>query len=938
MDPIHVLLVEDSETDAKLVAIELRRTGRAFDVERVETDDEMRAALGRRRWDVVLSDWTMPQFSALAALRLLQDMGMDLPFIIVSGTIGEDTAVDAMRAGAHDYVLKGKLTRLGAAVEREIRESRVRKEARLSHGALLASEARYRRIVETTNQGVWMLDAQGRTTFMNERMAAMVGYDCEEVRGLPVLGFVDEAWRDEAVRNLARGRSGPAQIESKLRRKDGSGVWALLETAPTLDAFGNYDGSFAMVMDVTERRKSEEALRLSESRLRRLWDSGLLLISIADARGKIQDINEAGAAMLGYTREELLAGVVRWNEITPPEWQAVDAIAQAQLKATGVTPPWEKELLRKDGGRLAILAAAATLDDGHGIYIGVDVTERRLAQTDLLERVRIAALAAEVGMALAQGDPLPEMLGRCMTAIVTHLDAARACVWILDGKTNTLDLRGGAGLDVEVDQAPPGAGPRFDLAFITDTREPHVTNDLSHDSGMLDLAWATREGIVGFAGYPLLVAGQLVGVLALFTRQPWSDPVLNGLGTLADTIANGVQRKAAEQAGLMLETQLRQAQKMEAVGRLAGGIAHDFNNVLSVILSLSDMMLHDLKTGDPLRHDVREIHTAGIRAASLTRQLLLFSRQQVIEPVVLDLNGLLADMDRMLQRLVGADVELTLIPGESVGRVLVDPGSIEQVIMNLAVNARDAMPTGGKLTMETVDVELDAEFARNHLGAKMGSYVMFSVTDTGVGMDKATLARIFDPFFTTKEVGKGTGLGLSTVFGIVQQCGGNIWVYSEPGLGTAFKIYLPRVDAPAEAARPLNVPTTLRGSETILLVEDEAQVRAVARGILLRHGYTVLEAGHAGEAILLCESHPGTIHLLLSDVVMPGMSGPELARRLVQVRPGTRVLCMSGYTDDTAVRHGVIDAALAYLQKPITVESLTRKVREVLDAGRDAGD
>jgi len=396
-------------------------------------------------------------------------------------------------------------------------------------------------------------------------------------------------------------------------------------------------------------------------------------------------------------------------------------------------------------------------------------------------------------------------------------------------------------------------------------------------------------------------------------------------------------RARAEGALRKSEEQLRQAQKMEAVGRLAGGIAHDFNNVLSVVLSYGEMLLTDLTPGDPMRESVEEIRKAAKRAADLTRQLLMFSRQQVVEPKVVDLNDVLAGLDKMLRRILGADVDLASLPGVSLGRVRVDPGSMEQVVMNLVVNARDAMPTGGKLTMETTNVELDEAFAGDHYGVRPGRYVMLAVTDTGGGMDKATLARIFEPFFTTKEKGKGTGLGLSTVFGIVQQAGGNIWVYSEPGKGTTFKIYLPRVDAEVDPLRMTMAPSTLRGSETILLVEDDDQVRAVVRGILRKAGYHVIEASNAGEAQLAVERERGTIHLLLTDVVMPQMSGPELIKRLASKRPEMKVLCMSGYTDDSIVRHGVLDSNVAYIQKPITPESLTTKVRAVLDASSSGG-
>jgi signal transduction histidine kinase len=390
-------------------------------------------------------------------------------------------------------------------------------------------------------------------------------------------------------------------------------------------------------------------------------------------------------------------------------------------------------------------------------------------------------------------------------------------------------------------------------------------------------------------------------------------------------------RARAEQALRLSEEQLRQAQKMEAIGRLAGGVAHDFNNLLSVILTYVELTANALAVGDPLRDDLMEAHKAATRAAALTRQLLLFSRQQVTERIVVDLHELLRGMIKMVQRIVGEDVELVLVPPLSPGRVKVDPTHVEQVVLNLVVNARDAMPTGGKLTIETTNVDLDEDHAAKHLRVKPGQYVMLAVSDTGIGMSAEVQARIFEPFYTTKEAGKGTGLGLSTVFGIVQQSEGTIWVYSEPGRGTTFKIYLPRVDAAVEEPKSSAGPESLRGTETILLVEDEEQVRAVALTILRANGYRVLSAQHPGEALILCERHPGRIDLLLTDVVMPQMSGPELAKRLLLTRPEMKVLCMSGYTDDSVVRHGVIEDGVAYLQKPITPGLLAAKVRRVLD-------
>jgi CheY-like chemotaxis protein len=343
-------------------------------------------------------------------------------------------------------------------------------------------------------------------------------------------------------------------------------------------------------------------------------------------------------------------------------------------------------------------------------------------------------------------------------------------------------------------------------------------------------------------------------------------------------------------------------------------------------------MQEQLDASDPLRNEAGEIRKAADRAASLTRQLLAFSRQQVLAPKVLDLNAVVTNMDKLLHRLLGEDIALCTMLEPRLGHVKADPGQVEQVIMNLAVNARDAMPRGGKLTIETSNVELDENYARDHASVKPGAYAMIAVSDTGSGMPEKVKARIFEPFFTTKEVGKGTGLGLSTVYGIVKQSGGYIWVYSEVGRGSCFKVYLPRVDAPAEPSSVAPLHPTPRGTETVLLVEDEDGVRALVRHVLHKYGYNVLETRNGGEALLMCERHNGKIDLLLTDVVLEQMSGRELAERLQKLRPEMKVLYVSGYADDAIVHHGVLTAGMAFLQKPFTTEALARKVRTILDA------
>jgi len=384
----------------------------------------------------------------------------------------------------------------------------------------------------------------------------------------------------------------------------------------------------------------------------------------------------------------------------------------------------------------------------------------------------------------------------------------------------------------------------------------------------------------------------------------------------------------------ILEEQVILAQKMEAIGRLAGGVAHDFNNILTAIGGYTDLLLADLAPDDKRRRDVEEIHRAADRAAALTHQLLAFSRRQVLQPKVISLNALVPDIEKMLRRLIGEDILFATVLHPKAGNVRADPGQLEQVIVNLAVNARDAMPKGGRLTIETRNVELDESYTADHPNVKPGHYVMLAVTDTGVGMNEETRARIFEPFFTTKVRGKGTGLGLATVYGIVQQTGGHIWPYSEPEQGTTMRVYLPRVGEPADPIEhPIETtPIALRGTETILLVEDEAPVRSITRQLLQRNGYTVLEASDGQTALALVDgAQQGThVDLLLTDVIMPGMSGRELAAELMARRPALRVLFMSGYTDDAVVRHGMLEPGLAYLEKPFRPPTLLRKVREVL--------
>jgi signal transduction histidine kinase len=465
--------------------------------------------------------------------------------------------------------------------------------------------------------------------------------------------------------------------------------------------------------------------------------------------------------------------------------------------------------------------------------------------------------------------------------------------------------------------------------------DPAWIADVLADANFPRVVAARAVGLHGAFGFPVRVGGDVEAVIELYSRQV-REPDQELLKMAADIglkIGQFVERSRAQEALRQTEAQLRQSQKMEAIGRLAGGVAHDFNNLLTVIRGYSDLILTRLNPTDPLRKDVEEVKKAADRAASLTAQLLAFSRRQFVAPKLVDLNVLVSGMEAMLRRLIGEDlIQLCTVLDPNVGMVKADPGQIEQVIMNLAVNAHDAMPTGGTLTIETRSVQIVDQPGRDFQSVDPGSYVMLAVKDTGCGMDEETQSHLFEPFFTTKEKGKGTGLGLSTVYGIVKQCGGHISVESRPGHGATFRILFPRADETANATEAgAGAAGESRGKETVLLVEDEPGVRGLVHNTLKLHGYTVLEARHGIEALLTGAKHMGPIHLLLTDVVMPQMSGPEVAERLAAVRPGLKVLYMSGYPDHPIFSQTGVTAHAAFLPKPFTPNALAQKVREVLD-------
>jgi signal transduction histidine kinase/ActR/RegA family two-component response regulator len=553
----------------------------------------------------------------------------------------------------------------------------------------------------------------------------------------------------------------------------------------------------------------------------------------------------------------------------------------------------------------------------------------------------------EISRELSKIQPVESLLDKIAHACGHLLDSDSVGVRVRHG--DDLVLAGACG-DARAVMVTPRLKVGESLSgVVAATGKPLVVDDPASDPRITPAHRETirRGGYTAFLGVPLLLGDQVLGVLSIRTRREQGFPSEDlALATAfasqaAVALENSRLYQEAQRAyDELAETQeqLTQARKMEAIGRLAGGVAHDFNNLLLVMIGRSELLLRQLGADDPLRPGLELIEKTAGRAADLTRQLLAFSRKQMLQPVTLDLNATVFSMGEMLGRVIGEDIAFVTALDPELGSVRADPSQIEQIVLNLAVNARDAMPNGGRLTIETSNVELDATYARHDLEVRPGPHVMLAVSDTGIGMDEDTRARMFEPFFTTKGPGKGTGLGLATVYGVVKQSGGYIWVYSEPARGTTFKIYLPRVDqASGTEESPPPTAHAAQGRETVLLVEDEAAVRELLRDIVEANGYTVLEARDASEALEVSERYSGPIHLLLTDVVMPGMSGRQLADDLTKLRPGMMVLYMSGYTDHAIVHHGVLDADAVFLQKPFTADALTGKLREILDCRRSGG-
>ncbi len=760
---LNVLMVEHVLPDAELSLQELKRAGFKVRADLVQTPEEFAERLQAHSYDIILADYRLPDWTGLEALVTLRQLGKEIPFVLVTGTLGEEAAVECLKQGVDDYVLKDRLARLTVAVHRALEEKALREERAGAERALRESEAGFRLLFANNPLPMWVYDTESLQCLqVNEAAIADYGYSREEFLGMRLSDVLSP---EDIPRLLQEVTEQQEMVRFGLswrhRLKDGRIIDAEI-ASHTLD-FAGRRAALVVALDVTERKRAEEALRESEARYRELVKNAIYGISRISRGGRFLYVNPALVAMLGYGSEE--------------------------------------EVL--------------------SLNLATDICRDPVAPTRLLEQIT----------------------------------AQDRIEWV-------------------------------------------------------EVEWKRKDGS------PILVrmSGRTVrdaqGQVAYF-----------------EGIAEDVTERRA------LEKQLRQVQKFKAIGQLAGGIAHDFNNVIGAILGWAELGEDQTPADSPLRSHFKKIKEQAERAAALTRQLLAFARRQILEPQNIHLNQTIAELLSLLEKVIGKDIELKTVLAPNLCGIRADPTQVEQVLMNLCLNARDAMPHGGQLLIGTQNAEMDEEYCRRHAHARPGDYVLLSVSDTGVGMDAATLEHIFEPFFTTKEVGKGTGLGLATVYGVVKQHGGFVYVYSEPGRGTTFRVYWPvSAGAPARDDRKGKTRAEpVRGGETILLAEDHDGVREMARVTLEGLGYRVVLAGDGEEALRLFDAHRDAIALVLLDVVMPKLGGPEVYARMCAAKPGLAVVFTTGYSAEMGALSEVVEKGIPVLQKPYTPALLGSKVREVLD-------
>jgi PAS domain S-box-containing protein len=893
MKYLKALLIEDSQDDAFLLLRHLESNGYRVEYQLVETEEGTVAALSSKAWDVVLSDYNMPGFSGLLALGLVKRTQPDTPFIMISGTIGEETAVAAMLAGADDFFVKGNLARLVPAIERELKEADSRRQKRLAEWELEESKKRLQLAMTAAGLGVWEWNLETGAVFWSP--------ECYEILGADQFAGTYEAFellmhRDDvhivpnAMRRAVENRTN-FDVEFRVVSADGQIRW--LSSHGTVEYWddGHPARLIGTINDITKRKDAETRIRESEENFRALEEASAQIIWTASERGPGEELCGWFSSLSGRR----ITGAKGIVSILHPDdrrelWRAWNRAVRERTIFTAVG-----RFRSKSGGfcHLAIRGVQVFNDDGvFRQWFGAinDISDRKLAE--------LAIEKNEAQLRLIT-DTVPTGIAYIDTDLRVRFANEPCMRWFCGKKEKVIGKRADEIFDGETYRR---ILPEFAAALEGRSATLERPSVLDGGKRYLRLTYAPD----------LDVDGKVRGFFAF--------------------IIDLTDLKQAEERLRRSEEQLLQSQKLESIGRLAGGIAHDFNNLLTVINGYSELGLRRLAQGDPQRGPLEEIKKAGERSADLTRQLLAFGRQQVLELKPLDLNHIITDSMAMLRRLIGEDVKIVTHLDPKAGSIEGDQTQISQILINMVVNSRDAMPTGGTVTIETKNCSVAERLVLTGSVVEPGEYVRLTVADTGCGIGEEERQHIFEPFYTTKEPGKGTGLGLSTVYGIVAQSNGYISLESVADEGARFEIYLPQAvgESPPSHPEPEPAPELGSGTATILLVEDEDIVRSFTRQILESEGYTVVDAPNGPAAIDAYERISHRVDLLLTDVVMPEMSGRELAETLLSRQPDLEILFTSGYLDDATLKHGIEARGMSFLPKPFSGSGLAAKIRAIL--------
>jgi nitrogen fixation negative regulator NifL len=1013
---LNVLIVEDSQDDADMVVHELRRAGFDPKWQRVEAEPAFLAEL-KNSPDIVLSDYSMPEFSGLRAAELLQQSGLNIPFILISGTVGEDVAVEAMKHGATDYLLKDRIARLGPAVERALEQKELRQQRQQADNELRQSEHRFREMLENLKLIAMTLDKQGRVTFCNDYLLELTGYKREEIVGAGWFEkFIPESDTDlkKLFFDTAAIGAIPPHHQNSIKTVSGELRDILWNNTTLRDGGGNIIGTASIGEDVTERKQAEQALRESEEKFRQVAENINEVFWMTDpTMHETIYVSPAYEKIWGRSCESLYASPREWLEAIHSEDREQVLKAATEMQTSGLYDV-EYRIIRPDKKVCWIHDRAFPVRNTAGEFYRIvgtaeDITERKRAEKKL-RQLSHAVEQSPVSVVITDIKGNIEYVNRKFTEVTGYSPAeifgknprllksgempveAYQQLWktISKGGTWSGEFHNRK-KNGELYWESASISPIFDdtgkpthyVAVKEDMTERHraekalreseerfrlVTENASdlitviNNEGVIRFQSPSVERILGYKpedwlnrnAFEFVHPEDVTAAAAALQRkvnEPDRPPILvdfrmrhhDGSWRIMQVIGQSIPKQKSEGFIVLnsrditenrrLEEQFRQSQKMEAFGQLAGGVAHDFNNILAVIQMQAGMLRMEQDLSQIQMDYATEIEKSAQRAANLTRQLLMFSRRQSMQPRDVNLNEVISNMTKMLHRIIGEDIQMHLKYAPQQPCIHADAGMMDQVLLNLTVNCRDAMPKGGDLFLETSLVEFDELAVAQSYKARPGQFACLTVSDTGCGIPPEILPRIFEPFFTTKDVGKGTGLGLATVFGIVQQHQGWINVYSEAGHGTTFRIYLPvSLQAADQQSLPPALESMRGGDETILLVEDDSSLRISVRNALSRLGYHVLEAHTGFNALEMWHQHRDKIGLLFTDMVMPdGMTGKELAEKLLQLNPKLKVIYTSGYSADVASRDILLDEGVNFLAKPFEAHVLAQTVRACLN-------